>query len=387
MFALGINQVAEILAQLQSKAIQVHPERCVRVRHRKAECTACANVCTSGTIIGEEGLRIDPEKCAGCGVCTTVCPTGALEASAPSNVQLIERLQGIARDRKWVAFTCQQHLETSGEDQTPFIQTVCLGRIDESILFSAASLGIRDILMVSAACETCPRARGHEVALAAIEKARRLLDLVGIPAQLHWTVSLPAEFSVRGRATVSPEAVSRRGFFALLARETKRVSAVAVDTVLRSDEPDALPAPGDPTAAVPPVKRRLLLRALARALANEPVDDMLLDGTGTWAEYHITQDCAGCQMCAYFCPTGALSKWEEDGEVGVRFRVSQCTNCGLCRDACFKKSATLQPHVRLRDIAEDREAIVKMRRQDEAPWLLPPQERLAVSLFDVFGSS
>ena len=387
MFALGINQVAEILAQLQSKAIQVHPERCVRVRHRKAGCTACANVCTSGTIIGEEGLRIDPDRCAGCGVCTTVCPTGALEASAPSNAELVTRLQNVSRNQTWVAFSCQRHLELSGEDPTRVIETVCLGRVDESILLSAASFGIKDIFMVSGQCQDCPRARGHEVALGAIENSKRLLTLLDKPARIEWAGSFPAEFAHPDRRTVSPEAMSRRGFFSLLARETKRVSAVAVDTVLRSpeEESQAPPAHGEPTAAIPPIKRRLLLEALSRSIGDAPLSETVLDGTGTWAHYHITDDCAGCQMCAYFCPTGALSKWEADGEVGVRFRVSQCTDCGLCRDACFKRSATLTHHVQLSEVSQDAELIVTMRRADEAPWLLSPQQRVAVSLFDVFG--
>jgi len=387
VLTLGLTQVAEILEQLQSKAIQVHPERCVRVRHRKAECTACANVCTSGTIIGEEGLRIDPDRCAGCGVCTTACPTGALEASAPSNVELVARIQRIAAQQQWVAFSCQRHLEAGGQDRSPYIETVCLGRVDESILLSAASFGIRDIFLVSAACEDCPRARGREVALDTVEKTSKLLEKLDLPARIHWTGALPAELAAPRPSAVSPDAVSRRGFFSLLARETRRVTAVAADTVLRSSEqPKESPLPmGEPPAALPPIKRRVLLEALSRSLGDRPVPDTLLDGTGTWAEYHITENCAGCQMCAYFCPTGALSKWEDHGQVGVRFRVSQCTACGLCHDACFKQSATLTEHVRLREVSENEEIIITMRQADEAPWMLPAHERLAVSLFDVFA--
>ena len=45
--------------------------------------------------------------------------------------------------------------------------------------------------------------------------------------------------------------------------------------------------------------------------------------------------CSSCRMCATFCPTGAIRKFdEEDGSFGVLHFPADCVRCGSCRDIC-----------------------------------------------------
>ena len=74
---------------------------------------------------------------------------------------------------------------------------------------------------------------------------------------------------------------------------------------------------------------------------------------GSWATCRIKQSCTACQMCAFFCPTGALSKTEQDGKPALTFRVSHCTNCRVCAEICYWKSLDLLPRVNLNKALED----------------------------------
>ena len=67
------------LGSLQSPWLAVHPERCVRLRHRLVECGRCADACTGGAIGLEDGvLDVDPRRCVGCGACQKSCPFGVI---------------------------------------------------------------------------------------------------------------------------------------------------------------------------------------------------------------------------------------------------------------------------------------------------------------------
>lgn len=52
---------------------------CVRVRHRKATCQACADACPTGALTcGDGAFLVDVQRCVTCGACVSACPTGAL---------------------------------------------------------------------------------------------------------------------------------------------------------------------------------------------------------------------------------------------------------------------------------------------------------------------
>jgi len=109
-----------------------------------------------------------------------------------------------------------------------------------------------------------------------------------------------------------------------------------------------------------PASRVLLLAALRR-LRGEPAAASRAAG-GLFADFGYDENCNGCQMCAFFCPTGALRQVNQDGRPGVVFRAALCTNCGLCRDICHKRAVTLQPAVELDRILADGETIHWMRK-------------------------
>ncbi len=85
---------------------------------------------------------------------------------------------------------------------------------------------------------------------------------------------------------------------------------------------DALAALGEPAA--PTVGGRL-------------VGAVVIDGV----------KCTSCRMCATFCPTGAIAKFDEaDGAMGVTHTPADCVKCGSCQDICPAGAITILDEVR-----------------------------------------
>jgi formate hydrogenlyase subunit 6/NADH:ubiquinone oxidoreductase subunit I len=123
-----------------------------------------------------------------------------------------------------------------------------------------------------------------------------------------------------------------------------------------------------------PEKRRFLLAALRR-IATPVVAECEADSE-LWAQFGFTEACTGCQMCAFFCPTGALSKVEEDGKAGLAFRLSHCTNCRLCQDICYKGAVTLSSAIDLRQVFDDAVDLLGLPECETAREAASPRAKL-----------
>ena len=88
-----------------------------------------------------------------------------------------------------------------------------------------------------------------------------------------------------------------------------------------------------------PDRRERLLDALAQL--GEPEGDKL--ETRLWGAVVIDgTKCVSCRMCATFCPTGAIAKFDDaDGTLGVTHTPGDCVKCGSCRDVCPADAITL----------------------------------------------
>lgn len=380
---LAVEQVVGILDRLESRPIAVHAGQCTRLRHRRSTCTRCADACPVGAISWQDGLQVDAETCTSCGICATVCPAGALEAHSPTNGELLAQVQKVVKERSRVAFACPLYVETYGGGER-FISVNCLGRLDESILVGAVSLGAQSVWLMDGACEECAHAIGRDVAAAAAGRADKLLEAFGVSQRIAMRPDLLPMSETAYGTNGAGEALSRRGFFKLLARDTVRLGEIAVESVLKGQSAQAEKEvkKGELPVALP-AKRRLLLDALRRigklASATFSADD------GLWAGFGFGEDCTGCQMCAFFCPTGALSKVEQDGKVGVAFRISHCTNCGLCQDICYREAVVLSDEVDLSKVVDDSTEVLFMREANAAPWRVPSEESVAGRILESLG--
>jgi ferredoxin len=99
-----------------------------------------------------------------------------------------------------------------------------------------------------------------------------------------------------------------------------------------------------------PDRRERLLDALAQFGQPEAADidcrlwgSVVIDGT----------KCSSCRMCATFCPTGAIAKFDgADGTMGVMHYPADCVKCASCQDICPEDAIILMGSTKTHFLAD-----------------------------------
>ena len=408
------------LQALQSDHVHVRQERCLLVRNRNAECLRCAQACTSGCISYNEQtkmLEIDQARCVGCGTCATACPTCALEARDPNDIELLAHLQGAlnASTSKTVVVACEKASVTQDER---IVRLTCLGRIDESALLQLAAWGAREVTLTCGPCDACEHKPGRAVVEEVCESANTLLGLwdstmcvelkevgraaeqAGLPARESGANRTAAQSEIEqadqqirtagtdnaveqgtatrdeGRLDFSDETDAGRtatqseveqvnqliqsagaGKVAEhdtatrdedrpnLSDEASNGEATTTDQVDRPIKRLKVMADGTLPHFVPD-RRERLLDALAD-LGEGPTDSQAMARTRLWGHVVIDTDkCTSCRMCATFCPTGAIVKFDApDGTFGVDHYAADCVKCLCCQTICRTQAIVVEDAV------------------------------------------
>lgn len=353
-----------LITKLESPYITVHQERCILVRNGNAQCLRCAEACTSGCISYDgESLEVSPERCIGCGTCATVCPTCALESHHPTDAALAAACgRSLAALDGVVALGCGTLLDQARGryDENAVVRAECLGRVDESMLAWCAAHGAREAVLVHGDCGQCAYRTGRACAEEVRATTEALMNAWNDPFVVRLATKIPAAAKKKGSTDYDAE---RRAFLSQGGKQAARVGALVAEeavaeTLGASDGADeSLAAESTRYTKVMddgtlphfvPDRRERLLDFLADL--GEPEDVMI--ATRLWGHVIIdTERCVSCQMCATFCPTAALSKFEvADGAVGVDHRPADCVKCRCCEAICPAEAITISEEVFARDL-------------------------------------
>lgn len=375
---------------MDSWAVKVHQRRCAKVRNRNVSCLKCAEACTSGCISFVDGvLSVDGSRCVGCGTCATVCPTCALESLNPTDDELLASCLEAAASRPdgKAVIVCQPALELLADyaRKDSLASVVCLGRVDESTLVALESAGVSSAELVCGNCEACSQRNGLSTASMVAETARSLSRAWGgnlsvvirnRPTAGDFAVATNLEDAQRAwdEGFPLPTACSplRQGLQEEQSRPARNSTGSTPGD--ESDSGAVLSEFDDEThgtgmrffwsskhdrkgsrttmhvmedGTLPhflPNRRERLLDALC-ALGqpeSESVECRL------WATVAIDGSrCSSCRMCATFCPTGALRKFDEpDGSFGIIHTPADCVKCGSCLDICPQGAIVVNPAVK-----------------------------------------
>ena len=408
------RKVMAVLDRMDGPNLSVHPERCVLVRNRNASCLRCAEACTSGAIsANDDGLVIDPELCIGCGTCATVCPTCALSPKTPDDQALAKAAAEVARRGDGtVVFACSNAIRAAldaGEKPAGCVEVACLGRVDVTELVELAARGVRSVVLASGGCGDCPHSEGALVCSQTAADARDLLEAFGSPMKIAFEdrARTSENAAVRGyslkrlaRLEETPEEVAeaasdvvaqREGFEdgrycepkpadgedegeteagMLTDDESADELAGALTNESGSDTPDELPKlahvsrGGTLPQFVPPRRTRLFNCLKALGAPQTPTLE-----TSLWGTVTVDADiCDSCRMCAVFCPTGALRRFDgADGAFGVTHQPVFCVQCGTCEATCPRQAIHVSRDVSLSAFVHGTKTLLPMREPDWQP--------------------
>ena len=222
---------------------------------------------------------------------------------------------------------------------------ICAGRVDESLLAGLAAEGVGCVTVLCGDCERCAQRHGRDTAELVAETARQVLGAWGNELEIVVTDVPPVGVLADGVDTGAVEA-ARDAHFAQEpacppvreAEEFLTGSSVEADALRRPAHSLHVMKDGTLPHFIPD-RRERLLDALAQL--GEPASGKL--ETRLWGAVVIDgTKCVSCRMCATFCPTGAIAKFDDaDGTLGVAHTPGDCVKCGSCGDVCPAGAITL----------------------------------------------
>ncbi|MGR3220638.1 MAG: indolepyruvate ferredoxin oxidoreductase subunit alpha [Candidatus Anammoxibacter sp.] len=72
--------------------IKIAPNQCLRPEQKDLLCHNCVKSCPKEAIDLRKALRLEQDKCDGCGICIEVCPSGVFSfPQAPKNTNISRR--------------------------------------------------------------------------------------------------------------------------------------------------------------------------------------------------------------------------------------------------------------------------------------------------------
>lgn len=361
----------------------VDPTQCVG-------CGTCATVCPTSAL--EAHNPTDAELLG-------ECVAAALRSKATG---------GVAE----VALACQPVREALAGfvvDGT-LVPVVCAGRVDESLLLGLVAQGVECVHVVCGDCGYCAQKYGLDTAHLVVETTRTLLNSWNASSEIVVGSKVPKSLLLPGvtveqvedavttyfsvdrscppiaTAVVGASADSQQEATPLDERQEKNScnasASVSHSAETKTDSFSSQPSASD-SASVPasvavstceagssntgstykllrvmkdgtlphfiPDRRERLLDALACLPA--PSADTVLE-TRLWGTVSIdAKKCSSCRLCATFCPTGAIRKFDlESGEFGIDHTPADCVNCGTCQDICPEEAIVLRESVAVTDL-------------------------------------
>ncbi len=366
-----------IIGNMDSPLLAVHPNRCMLVRNRNADCLRCAQACLSGAIsLGEEGVVVDPALCIGCGTCASVCPTCCLEAKNPSDEDLIAQAVQAAADEGdgTVAVVCSEARSTAlrlvGETSEPCegvrlasngipaVGVMCLGRIEESFLVEMAARGMRKISLVHGNCGHCRHQSGSSLNEKFCREASALLEALGSDLAIERLSVEEAGLEPITKDASRP-GTSKRAVFAHDREEIQEETARA-DAYDSRSSVKFMHVQADGTLPHHLPQRRLRLFNSMKRLNAKPVGTI---ETRLWGSVSLnTELCRSCRMCTVFCPTAAISRYEgENGSFGVEHAPALCVQCRMCETICPEGAISVSGEVRLGDVLSGKRVRFSMK--------------------------
>lgn len=342
---------------------------CAHSRNERIGCNACIEVCSarairsdasrkgrpgnqalhrSGATAGAPllppnpggGVIVDPYLCAGCGACSTVCPTGAMAYAYPGTVDQGLRLRTMLR----------AYANAGGRDAALLLHSEGAGACLIEDLGRAASTD-RDTHGVPA--RVLPVALWHTTSVG----IDLWLAAIALGASQVWVLLTGEEAPEYRDALAEQMAVAQAilsglgyaGTHLALVEARDARDLAALDAALQAPPAQGVAAPA--SFAVQAGKRDTLELTLAHLLAQapKPSDEIALPAAGApWGSVEVdTGRCTLCLSCVGACPHGALLDNPEQPQ--LRFIEGNCVQCGLCESTCPERAITLQPRLWLAD--------------------------------------
>ncbi len=378
----SIEQYAKAIESIRLQPPTVHPQYCVVVRNRRSSCKRCIDACPASAMrLFDNGIEVDSNACLRCGVCASVCPTGAIELHDASDKDIfVACKQAMAANAGELVFSCSEALSrTCGKvDEKKVVGVVCLGRIDVSILAMASTVGAGKITLCCYDCAKCKMAKGLDVAADTVAEIKKLTEACAKDVVIRIKKGFPRTVQHSESESFGDD---RRRFFGSVKNSAKTAAKVmaaglveesAAENASCNESADSSLIEAvriDENGKLPLISSGRHGRLCSSVKAWRPAAGISV-GSFCWGNIQIDVDrCSSCRMCATFCPTGALLKYDTANEIGVKFSQALCVGCKCCQDICVRNAISVSHDVEIDNVVSGSSRKIPMQ-----PLAAPPNK-------------
>ncbi len=315
--------------------LSLNSAACVRSVSKFSECRLCETICPVDAIkTAPESLpAINLFSCVGCGGCSGICPTEALELD---NFNVTEFFFEFASESD-ALISCQKNVPCMAALHVEHLLALALLKGGLTL-----DMGHCNDCSIAFTCKTHIEQNAHEANY--VLEAMQSRAVVTMKEVAYEDETIKTERSRRDffqTFTLKKAYQAKHDWDRHVEMATDEYIAHSVDDInIASVRHKKLTN-----------KRKLLFMALKRT--QKPETHHIIDAnalTFTSQKLLDASLCTACQMCYRICPSGALSSDMKHSKID--FDPFLCVRCHLCHDVCESDAITVSPSYNMKEFFE-----------------------------------